>query len=428
MTTEDRITIATELNNHSTFKEIGKIINKDCTTISKEIRKHRTFEQSGAPGKAFNDCEHTFQHKCSLKSVCERCTSYRKNRLCWSCAKCIDSCLSYQKHVCSKLSKPPYVCNGCDSRYNCTLEKAFYKAANAQSEYKQLLSESRSGFAVSEQELESIDDVVSPLLLQGHSLHHISIHHADELMVCERSLYTYVNHSLLSARNIDMPRVVRMRPRKNKSKALKIDKACRINRTYDDFLEYMKLHPDLPVRQLDSVEGVRGGAVLLTIHFVEQQFQLSFLRKSNNSQSVIDIFERLYLELRSDIFIELFPVILADNGSEFSNPTAIELDKQENPRTKMFYCNPSAPYEKGACENNHEFIRRIIPKGIDLGQFTQEQIDLMMSHINSYSRPKLGNKSPYEMMVFQYGERIMDVFNIQKIPTDEIILTPELFK
>ena len=188
------------------------------------------------------------------------------------------------------------------------------------------------------------------------------------------------------------------------------------------------IHPDASVRQLDSVEGIKGGAVLLTIHFVEQQLQLAFLRQHNDSQSVIDIFDRLYFELRMDIFIELFPVLLADNGSEFSNPSAIELDAQGNPRTRMFYCNPSAPYQKGSCENNHELIRRIIPKGTDLGQYSQEQIDFMMSHINSYSRKKLGNKSPYEVFEFQYGRKILDAFHLQKIPADEIILSPELLK
>ena len=176
------------------------------------------------------------------------------------------------------------------------------------------------------------------------------------------------------------------------------------------------------------MEGTKGGAVLLTIHFVEQGLQLAFLRKRNDSQSVIDIFNRLHLELRTDVFMGLFPVLLADNGSEFSNPSAIEQDAQGNLRTKLFYCNASAPYQKGSCENNHELIRRILPKGTDLGQYTQEQIDLMMSHINSYSRKKLGNKSPYEVFEFQYGRKILEAFHLQKIPADEILLSPGLLK
>ena len=279
-----------------------------------------------------------------------------------------------------------------------------------------------------EAELKQMDDIVSPLLKKGQSLHHIALHHADELMKCERTLYSYINNGMFTARNIDMPRTIRMRPRKSLSKILKVDKSCRIGRDWKCFQDYCKEHPDLPVRQMDSVEGIKGGAVLLTIHFVEQQLQLAFLRSRNNSQSVIDIFNRLYFELRPDIFMEIFPILLADNGSEFSNPSAIEFDAQGNSRSRIFYCNASAPYQKPNCENNHEMIRRIIPKGVDIGQYTQEQINLMMSHINSYARKNLGNKSPYDVFAFQYGEKILETFNLKRIPADEIVLTPELLK
>ena len=427
LTLEARILIETLLNERNSFKSIAKHLGKDCTTISKEVKAHICFDKTGAYGHAFNDCRLAFLHQCSIQKICYHCTA-SSTRLCWTCGKCNSSCISYEKYICSKLSKPPYVCNGCPQRNKCTLEKRLYKASYAQREYEQVRSESRSGFALSETELRQIDDVVSPLLKKGQSLHHIAVHHADELMKSERTLYAYINSGLFSAKNLDMPRTIRMRPRKNVSKKLKVDKSCRIGRDFSCFEKYMCDHPDASVRQLDSVEGIKGGAVLLTIHFVEQQLQLAFLRQHNDSQSVIDIFNRLYLELRTDIFMELFPVLLADNGSEFSNPSAIELDAQGNQRTQMFYCNASAPYQKGSCENNHELIRRIIPKGTDIGLYTQEQIDLMMSHINSYSRKKLGNKSPYEVFEFQYGRKILDVFHLQKIPADEIILSPELLK
>ena len=424
---EARILIETLLNERNSFKSIARHLGKDCTTISKEVKAHICFDKTGAYGHAFNDCRLAFLHQCSIQKICYHCTA-SNTRLCWTCGKCNSSCISYEKYLCPKLSKPPYVCNGCQQRSKCTLEKRLYKASYAQREYEQVRSESRSGFALSEAELRQIDDVVSPLLKKGQSLHHIAVHHADELMKSERTLYAYINSGLFTARNLDMPRTVRMRPRKNVSRKLKVDKSCRIGRDFSGCEKYMCDHPDASVRQLDSVEGIKGGAVLLTIHFVEQQLQLAFLRQHNDSQSVIDVFNRLYIELRTDIFVELFPVLLTDNGSEFSNPSAIELDAQGNQRTKIFYCNASAPYQKGSCENNHELMRRIIPKGTDIGLYTQEQIDLMMSHINSYSRKKLGNKSPYEVFEFQYGRKILDAFHLQKIPADEIILSPELLK
>ena len=427
MTLEDRTTIQTELDKGTSFKEIGLILDKDCTTISKEVRKHIHKEKTGAMGKSFNDCLLNVKRQCTVRSLCSKCSSL-SNRPCWSCGKCTEFCTSYIPCSCPRLQSPPYVCNACKDRSKCTLEKSFYRAVLAQRDYDALKSESRSGFAISEKELSHLDSVVSPLIRNGQSLHHIALHHADETMVSERTLYTYINNGLFSARNIDMPRTVRMRPRKGKKNAVKVDKTCRIGRTFEDYQKFMAENPHLPARQLDSVEGVKGGAVLLTIHFVHQELQLAFLRQANDSQSVIDIFEKLYLELRPDIFMDLFPVLLADNGSEFSNPGAVEFDRQGNRRTRMFYCAPSAPYQKGSCENNHEMIRRCIPKGVDLGQYTQEQINLMMSHINSYARSNLGNKSPYDVFAFQYGEEILKTLGLQKIPADEIILTPRIFK
>ena len=132
---ESRIIIETKLNEGESFKAIGRLLNKDCTTISKEVKNHISFEKSGAYGKAFNDCLLAFQHECSAQRVCHECTS-RKNRFCWSCGKCSSSCILYEKYVCPKLSKPPYVCNGCPQRNKCSLEKRLYKASYAQKEYE----------------------------------------------------------------------------------------------------------------------------------------------------------------------------------------------------------------------------------------------------------------------------------------------------
>ena len=424
LTQESRFIIEKELLNHNSFKGIARLLGKDCTTISKEIRNHICFEKTGGFGRCFNDCKHAVAHNCHNLKICSDCSTPKRN--CWSCGKCNNTCVLYEKYVCPKLSKPPYVCNGCEDRGKCALEKHLYKATYAQKEYEEVRSESRSGLDISEDELKHLDSVVSPLLINGQSLHHIAIHHADETMLSERTMYTYVNNNLFTARNIDMPRTVRMRPRKSQPKHIKIDKACRIDRSYDDFLTFTAENPELPICQLDSVEGVKGHSVLLTLHFPKQELQLAFKREANDSQSVIDIFDKLYLELRADLFIDVFPVLLADNGSEFSNPKAIEFDKQGHRRCFMFYCDPSAPYQKGHCENNHEMIRRIIPKGTNIDQYTQEQIDLMMSHINSYARKNIGNKSPYDVFAFQFGEDLLNAFNQQHIPADKIILTPKL--
>ena len=143
---------------------------------------------------------------------------------------------------------------------------------------------------------------------------------------------------------------------------------------------------------------------------------------------MIDIFDSLYEGLGPNDFQHIFTLLLADNGSEFSNPKAIEFTADGNRRTRMFYCNPSAPYQKGSCERNHEFIRCCIPKGKDIGLFTQSDITLMMNHINSYARGSLGNKCPYEVFRFFYGDKLLNLLGCVTIPAQQIILKPSLFR
>jgi IS30 family transposase len=121
-------------------------------------------------------------------------------------------------------------------------------------------------------------------------------------------------------------------------------------------------------------------------------------------------------------------VLLGDNGSEFSNPSAIERDLQSNQRTRIFYCDPQAPFQKGAAENNHSLIRRVIPKGTSLDRFTQEDITLMMNHVNSYGRANLGDKTPYEVFASLYGEDILRRMGVKLIPPDKVTLRPSLLK
>lgn len=421
---DERITIQQMLNQAESFKAIGRTLDRNCSTISKEVRNHLLFQKKGCMGHAFNDCANRFS--CSLAHLCSKPGCTRK--YCRFCSSCHLFCEHYFKVECRKLSQPPYVCNGCDKRTKCTLEKHVYSAAAAHSEYMAVRSESRSGICISEQEAQQLDEFISPLLQKGQSIHHICATQPDSVMFSEKTIYNYVDAGIFHAKNIDLPRKVAYRPRKSRHDSFKIDRSCRIGRTYDDFRRFLEGRPDCPVVELDSVEGTKGGKVLLTIHFVHCEFMLAFLRDRNTAASVFDIMERLYWELRPDIYMELFPVLLADNGSEFSNPVALEMDFQNNLRSRVFYCDPSAPYQKGAAENNHEFIRRILPKGISFNDLTQEKVMRMMNHINSYARQNLGNRSPHEIFRYFYGQRVLDALGAELISPNDIILRPELLK
>jgi IS30 family transposase len=116
---------------------------------------------------------------------------------------------------------------------------------------------------------------------------------------------------------------------------------------------------------------------------------LAFLREANTSGFAFRIFDALDTVLDMEDFNKLFPVILTDNGSEFSNPKQIEYrEKIPRRRTNIFYCDAGSPYQKGACEVNYELIRRILPKGTSFDELTQKDVSLSMSYISSYLKKK----------------------------------------
>lgn len=191
----------------------------------------------------------------------------------------------------------------------------------------------------------------------------------------------------------------------------------------------IKENPDLPIVEMDTVEGKKNrGKVLLTIFFRNCNVMLAFLRDSNTARSIAEIMDTLYENLGHELYCELFPILLVDRGSEFTNPSALECTEWGEIRSRLFYCDPQMASQKGGIEVTHEFIRRILPKGSSFDDLTQDDVDLMMNHINSYTRKKLGNRSAYQLLSFLHGEDILLKLNATIIPADEIILTPKLLK
>lgn len=164
---EDRITIQSDLHDGLSFKKIASHINHDCTTVSSEIRNHLTVIDDMWPtNRKHNRCIH--YGDCKKRHVCNFCQSI-KNNLCKYCDQvtCSKCCPDYKEKVCDRLSKAPYVCNGCDSTRRCPLQKKFYDAKEAQLDYERTLSDSRSGVMITDDELSELDNLISPLIKKG---------------------------------------------------------------------------------------------------------------------------------------------------------------------------------------------------------------------------------------------------------------------
>lgn len=420
---DERATIEVRLRERASFTEIGRELGKDPSTISKEVRLHsQTIRKA-----SFNPCSK--RSTCDeYGTACSKC-KMQYSKSCKRCArvKCFEHCKQFEELICNKLKKPPYVCNGCLQRQSCKLEKHIYSAKTAQKTYETTRSESRQGIAITPEELKRVDAIVSPLVKLGQSIHMICVNNADDIMLDEKTIYNYIDAGLLSVDNIDLPRKVRYRTRSHK-KPVRVDKQCHVGRTYEDFEAYIAANPDIPVVEMDSVEGRKGGKVLLTIYFRNSSLMLAFIRDNNTAKSVTEIFEWLYEQLGHEAFTNLFQVILTDRGSEFTNPLAIEFNKDNERRTHIFYCDPQRSDQKGGCEVTHEMIRRVLPKKTSFDNLTQDDITLMMSHINSYNRKKLNNQSAHQLFSFINGGDILDKLGIKSIPANEINLTPLLLK
>lgn len=423
LTDSERLQIEQWLREGVSLKQIAAKLEKSASTVSREIRARAIESNKYAPYRVHNRCAK--RNVCQKQQICAdkpNCT-----RRCSSCNYCNAVCEEYEEQQCLRLYDPPYVCNGCMEESQCVLRKKYYIHKKAHEAYREMLVESRVGANISEYELLNLDEIVSPLVMRGQSVHHIVANNPDQFEVSEKTIYRYVDGGLLKAKNMDMPRVCRIKPRKTKPVEHKVDSGCRIGRTYAEFVSFMK-QSNVHAVEMDSVIGRVGGKVLLTLMFKSCDLMLAFLRDRNTSQSVIDVFNNLNRRLGADCFRTLFPVLLGDNGSEFSNPKAIEYDAQGVQRTRIFYCDPYSSYQKPNVELNHEFIRKILPKGKSFDDLAQADINLMMSHINSYSREKLNDKSPLEMFRFIYGKDILEKVELFQIQPNEILLKPSLLK
>ena len=419
LTLDERNFIEQELSKNTSFKEIAKYLEKDPTTISKEVKKHRIRKEGQAIHVNFNHCAK--KYNCHRHNLCNP----RCSKECRHCVHCNKVCSDFEDGICLRIKRAPFVCNGCTEKFGCKLTKYYYRALPSFNKYKNILSESRQGINLTELELSNLDKIISPLVKKGQSISHICKTH--DIPYSKTTLYRYLSNNCFSVGPIDLPRKVRMKKRKQRNIEPKDNKA-RTNRTYEDFQKYIELHPELPIVEMDTVEGIKGGRVLLTLLFRSSRLMLAFILYEKTQKEVLRTFNMLELELGTELFEKTFPIILTDNGSEFGNPLSLEFNNEGIGRTRIFYCNPRASYQKGMIEKNHEFIRYVLPKGTSFDSFLQTDIDLMINHINSLGRASLNWFAPIDVAKFTIDKKVIKKLNLKKISTDEIQLTPKLLK
>jgi IS30 family transposase len=325
---------------------------------------------------------------------------------------------------CLHLKKFPFCCNSC-ARIKCAHRCREYNAYKAHDKAYKLRVETRTNTAQRKRTIEILDKTISQLIKDGQSIKvaMMSVNRCDH---SESTIRRYINNNLLMARRIDLPNAVRFKPKKEYSYSRKrINVRILYKRTYQDYLEYMEANPLAKVIQIDSVIGKSSDThALLTVFFVNSKFQLA-IKYNRKHSNINQILTKLYSTAQEQGF-KLFDVIIADNGTEFFNLPSLEKDDNEVHRCNVFYCDPYRSCQKAECERNHGFIRRIFRKGKSLSNFSQEEFDMGMSHINSYPRGSLKNKSPYDLFTSEYDYIITSLFNIDKIELSQVCLKPRI--
>ena len=379
LTLSDRNDIQLGLERGETFKAIGQLILKDPTTVSKEVKRNRQVRES--------TCHNL---------------------------------------PCPLLDKAPFVCNGCPKRrQNYSYQKIFYLAKQAQKQYEQTLVEAREGTPLNSKTFWEMDKVISDGVKKGQHIYHILKTH--NLDVSSSTVYRHIRKGYLSIAPIDLVRAVKFKERR-KSKLPSIPKEAKKGRSYEDFLNYLALKQLNSWLEMDTVMGRMGGKVLLTFNLSFCNF--IFARLLDN-KTALEVTKHLYdikntLHQADKDFFQLFPVILTDNGGEFARVDDIEMDVRGE--SKLFFCDPNRSDQKGRIEKNHTLIRDILPKGTSFDNLTQEDINLVCSHVNSVKRAALNGKSAYELFAFTYGEEIPKLLGISKIPAEDVCQSSKLLQ
>ena len=423
----DRVIIEKYLTLDMSFAYISRRLSRSATTISREVKSHRHFVRVWANKK---DCVN--YPKCLHRNLCPTETKYSCVSRCKFCSEydCRKICKDYDSIHCDVLNKPSYECTRCPNEKKCNKIHAYYTAHSAHAEYLKQLSSSRKGVRTSPERLMELNDLLAPLLNKGQSINHIFATHADEIGLSEKTIYNYIDSCAFEIRNIDLPRKVKYRQRHEGPKVMtKLEYQYRKGRTYEDFKSYVEANPNLPIVEMDTVKGARGsGKVLLTMIFRDTNFMLIFLMPDGTQESVQNVFDMLTIRLGIDTFRKLFPGILTDNGVEFKGAHRLEFAENGARRTRLFYCDPQASWQKGRVEKNHVLIRQILPKGTVFGKLDNEDIHLITCHINSVVREIFENQTPFELMTKEEHKKLLDELSLQLVPPDEVCLKPALLK
>jgi len=385
LTLDDRLTIQEGLKQGLTLNEIAQLIHKSPRTVAYEIKQHMRVRKNGRA-----------------------------------------DFMMIEKTLCFNYLKYPFVCDNCPMKKGCLSDYHEYSGRSADLAYRYTLKHARTGINLTSNELAIVDEVIAKGVKLGQSIEHIVATH-KELPVGVRSIYRYIESGSLKTKQYQM-RYMSLKKRKVQTTPKK-EAQYYANRSFMDYLAYISKNPGKYTTQLDTVHGKRGDTkVMMTLVIIELHFFYAVIIDRATAESITDAFEYIYGLLGHEDFKRLFGLILTDRGLEFSRPDLIEYSTLGEVRSKVFFCDPLASYQKGAIESIHRLLRYVFPKGKSLDFVTQDKVEHFISAINSYKIRSNQYQTAYELMTTIFGKTILDKLNVRAIDPDAIHLTPLLVK
>lgn len=208
-------------------------------------------------------------------------------------------------------------------------------------------------------------------------------------MVCVKTLYNYVDLGLLQIKNIDLPEKLRRNTKRKEAR----ESRKNLGRSIEERPEIVENREEFGHWELDSVLGkkCKDDAVVLTL--VERKLKMCLWVKAadHSAESVTKAIQTLKQEY-GEHFSDVFKTITTDNGSEFA-----DLSKEETEGTKIYFTHPFSSWEKGTNECHNRMLRRFIPKGKSVSDYSADDILFFADRINGLPRKVLGYRTPEEL-------------------------------
>ena len=216
--------------------------------------------------------------------------------------------------------------------------------------------------------------------------------------ICTKTLYNYIDKGIfLKLSNKDLlvkKNCVKRKYRKTRKVALNNIKGRSIEDRPKE-IDERKTAGDWEMDCIVSGRGSKSVLLVLTERYSRKALIYKMAGKTQEEVGkVLDKLERIY----KNAFKKKFRSITMDNGSEFVNQEIIERSViTKKKRTKAYYAHPYSSWERGSNENTNKIIRRFIPKGANIDQYTTKEIKQIEQWVNNYPRRILGYKTALEV-------------------------------